>query len=117
MKFGLFSRMRVCLYACFIFIWLSFTACTGTQNTVTPTLSLEKNEVRPYNLLVKFSSEEGLKRVLLKFERNKMLLKEEVSVTDNIYLVEIRKAAFEIEGFVTKLQLEQDVEWAKLAEN
>jgi hypothetical protein len=89
-------------------------ACATIENARDSKASLEAVQVKvSYSIMVKFSSQEGLKKTLHRFQHLRMEVEEEVSASDNIYQLKLTCSGYEIDGIVHKLSDQDEIEWAK----
>lgn len=63
--------------------------------------------------MVRFKSEGGLKRTLYQLSKLSLEIKEEVSATDFIYVLQLKTKPYAINGTVEKIGLMDDVGWVK----
>lgn len=95
---------------------LTMTACKVGQESTSANVKEETVVLQDYAVMVKFSSEEGLKRGMYELENLKIVVEREVSAQDHIYLMKLRCQEFQIDGIIRKLNENPNFEWAHLAE-
>ena len=101
-------RLRVIL-----FIAVFFTSCLSTKSVADSKQEAVADSYETYQIMVQFKSEEGLKRTLYELSRLSLEVKEEVSATNFMYLLQLNAKPYAIDGAVEKIGLLEDVEWAK----
>lgn len=90
--------------------------CGTTRNSTVSATVEQRETVRQFELIVKFSSDEGLKRAMFGFEKFRMTILEDISTEDAIYRILIQCKEYEIDGVIRKLNDDANIEWAKRSE-
>ncbi|MCF8276191.1 MAG: hypothetical protein K9J17_05595 [Flavobacteriales bacterium] len=91
-----------------------FSACTPSKQVTVESKQAELQIEKRSTFLIRFASEEDVKRIPYRFQNLKMQLEKEISSSDHIYQVSILCRPLELEGNVMKIGNEQGVVWAKL---
>jgi hypothetical protein len=100
----------------FLLVAVVLISCTAQQISVNSAQQTVESADQRFKLMMQFGSEEALKRMLVRFQNLKMELDRPISASDLSYSVFVTCKDFEIDGIVTKLNLEEGIVWAKRAE-
>jgi hypothetical protein len=96
-----------------LFIAVFFTSCLSTKSVADSKQEAFADSYETYQIMVQFKSEEGLKRTLYELSKLSLEVKEEVSATSFMYLLQLNAKPYAIDGTVDKIGLLKDVDWAK----
>ena len=91
----------------FLSLFIVASGCKTAQESA----STEQNsqESLRYKMQVQFASAEAVKRVPLRYENLRMQLDREILLDQHLYLVSIACRAYEIDGIVRKLKLDEEI--------
>ena len=92
-------------------MFFSLFIVTSGCKTAQESASTEQNsqELLRYKMQVQFASAEAVKRVPLRYENLRMQLDQEILLDQHLYLVSITCRAYEIDGIVRKLKLDEGI--------
>lgn len=94
-----------------IFLSGVLMACR-TANLSSPHSEIE-SKIESCELLVKFKSDEALKRIMVKLENLRLEIVEEISASDHIHRIKLNCEADDLHGLIFKLNQQEGVEWVK----
>jgi hypothetical protein len=99
-----------------IFLSCVLMACRTTNVEKVDSESKSASKVETCELLVKFSSDESLKRLMVKLDNLRLEIVKEVSASNHIHRVKLNCKTDDIEGLIFKLNQQEGVEWVSLAD-
>lgn len=98
---------RILLILIFTFV----LACRTTDVAIIRSESESESKVETCELLIRFSSDEALKRLMVRLESMRLEIVTEISASDHIHRLRLNCKADDIEGLIHKLNQQEGVEW------
>ena len=95
-----------------LIIATAFTSCKSTSDASKINSGATASS-QIYQIMVSFKSEEGMKKALYQLDKLSLEVKEEISASDLLYLLELKAQPYSIDGTVEKIGLLDEVKWAK----